>query len=193
MQNKIVRARWRNPQQGKLRSDVYAKEAEKKERERERVDERGKSSRYSTHSTRCTKRIQFDGITITGVMSENNEISPNHHGSPGIRSFVPFVPSLTFPLSFFPPLHCELRSSIVYHTRTWRHMDGYAQSDQRKWVEMFSNQSRSRIILLPEKNWRIFKYFGLRKKFCSKVFERGNASHICENSIHFRNILRYIP
>lgn len=25
---------------------------------------------------RCTKRIQFDGITITGVMSENNEISP---------------------------------------------------------------------------------------------------------------------
>lgn len=26
----------------------------------------------------CTKRIQFDGITITGVMSENNEISLNH-------------------------------------------------------------------------------------------------------------------
>lgn len=79
-------------------------------------------------STGCTKRIQFDGITITGVMSENNEISPNHHGSPGIRSFVPFLPSSSLSLSlpfFLPPpsiFHRLLRAHTTAHE--WTRISG---------------------------------------------------------------------
>ena len=58
----------------------------------------------------CTKRIQFDGITITGVMSENNEISLNHRDPLGIRSSTLLPPSNP---RFHPPLSpaSELRAS----------------------------------------------------------------------------------
>lgn len=63
----------------------------------------------------CTKRIQFDGITITGVMSENNEISLNH------RDPLRIHPSSTF--HHVSPSPSSLPSSAPLHApRT--HRDG---------------------------------------------------------------------
>lgn len=102
--------------------------------------------------------------------------------------FVPFVPFLSLFLflslfPFFPSPFYRLRSSIVYHT----HTDGHAQADQGKWVEMFSNQSRSRIISLPigekSKHPRVLLF---KKWFLMLKFFECHDSY--ENSMHFRDV-----
>lgn len=114
------------------RESLVPVSSQRKWKEKEETRER-KETEIFARSTGCTKRIQFDGITITGVMSENNEISPNHHSSPRIRFFAPFVPSLILSPSFspfFPFLFIELRSSIVYHTGT--RMDMYRRTRENE-------------------------------------------------------------
>lgn len=135
----------------------FCEENERRRRRRRRLA-KGRRPRYSARSAGCTKRIQFDGITITGVMSENNEISPNHHGSPGIRSFVRTFPSLFFPVSspfrpslsflFFPLSFLSWISRRLYYMHTRPHMNGHVQGGPRK-MSRNSNQSRSRVISLP--------------------------------------------
>lgn len=97
----------------------------------------------------CTKRIQFDGITITGVMSENNEISLNHRDPLRIHpSAFHHAPP---PPLFLPPRTREKREHVPPNQfRYSAHYRATSETKQRLNQRSASFDSSFENLILPK-------------------------------------------
>lgn len=107
----------------------------------------------------CTKRIQFDGITITGVMSENNEISLNHRDPLRIHpSAFHHAPP---PPLFLPPRTREKREHVPPNQfRYSAHYRATSETKQRLNQRSASFDSSFENLILPktEKYQNLYMY-----------------------------------
>lgn len=119
----------------------------------------------------CTKRIQFDGITITGVMSENNEISLNHRDPLRIHpSAFHHAPP---PPLFLPPRTREKREHVP--PNQFRYSAHYRATSGTK--QRLNQPARPRSILPSRilffrkpRNTRIYMYICTNRGSLSRCY-----------------------
>lgn len=119
----------------------------------------------------CTKRIQFDGITITGVMSENNEISLNHRDPLRIHpSAFHHAPP---PPLFLPPRTREKREHVP--PNQFRYSAHYRATSETK--QRLNQPARPRSILPSRilffrkpRNTRIYMYVCTNRGSLSRCY-----------------------